>query len=563
MIRSAVAVAVCAAAVVVPVQSSHAAPKICTSEIASNAKFQADVDRLDEDVLGLDGRTLDLGPDAMHWSIYDPTDSTFTNRFHSLAWTVLAWEHGFPSVEYVVRHASLLPDPGSGASQATLLSSGWTEGSVRLRMGTVSCLYQLSGDERLVGVMGDLVAASLDPFRYRGRPLNNVHNHGALANITLMEAARVFERPDWRLAAVGRFDADASAVFSACGMSREQSTQYHLLNVNIWTRLLDRLHDEDSIEFGGVAPRVIGAVRATELLSRPDGILDAIGDGNRSTGVSAAEAESLGLEQSGESLLNCVDRGWLSHRSSWDDTATHYVLRYGARPALHGHEDRGAPTWFTQGVPVFSDRGLFDKKSNARSVWARGPDAHSVFGPVDTPLRGVMRLVAVEHLPDEDVIELAYDKSDVRMRRTVTISMDTEEKISTIKALDTASSPTARAWRQRWQLDESWTVQARTSPNEPAAFHSGSGLYLYGACSDGRPFVPQTREVETYPRWRESAKASAFECEVEGRRAYVNSVWVVSPTHGTLDWNRTTGTVRIVPDGPPEVSEGEVAGSAA
>ncbi len=103
----------------------------------------------------------------------------------------------------------------------------------------------------------------------------------------------------------------------------------------------------------------------------------------------------------------------------------------------------------------------------------------------------------------------------------------------------------------------------RSSGSAPAALHKESGLLLYGACWSGVLGRGATRSVEHYATWRTATPASAIECGTLGTKVRIDTIWVVSNVLGTMDWDRSTGSVRIVPDDVPEESEGEVAGSAA
>jgi len=184
-------------------------------------------------------------------------------------------------------------------------------------MGVISCLFSYTKDERLVPVMERLVLANADPHRYRGQPLNRVHNHGTLANLALIEAASVFGRPEWRDLAIRRFDQDAKSVFAKCGMSIEQSSGYHLLNVQLWERSLTAIAAASSTSAQVVGDRIRTAELAVVQLMRPDGVLEAIGDGNESL----IDPAKLRVDTAqAPTRLWCMGRGWAANRSSWDDT---------------------------------------------------------------------------------------------------------------------------------------------------------------------------------------------------------------------------------------------------
>jgi hypothetical protein len=533
---------------------STALPRICNEEIAGAKQWGTDVSRLaSEGVLILDGRTINLRGDDAQWRLLDRVDQAFGNRFHSLSWLVPALGSQVDVVDLAVQRDAAAPDPTTRGGAEALKSNGWTPGILRLRMGTISCLYAATGDERLVPIMDRLVAANLDPYRYRGAPLNKVHNHGTLANMSLLEAARTFDRPEWREPAVRRFERDAASVFSPCGMSSEQSTSYHLLHVNLWRRSLIALGAE--VDFGiDMGAAVRRAALATWQLTRPDGQLEAIGTGNPTRLTAAA----LGLTSNGDvasdqalpTRLWCRDQGWAANRSSWDANASHYVLRFGPRRAFHGHEDRGAITWFAQGVPVFSDRGVYDRARGPRWQWAQSAEAHSTFDGVRTTWRRPFT-ADYARVGDADTyrVSTAY-RDGVSLQRDFTIPLATDDTESTIHVVDTGRSPNERQWYQRWQLAEGWQPLDGTTAWEPTAFHPGKGLYLYGSCASGNYMRTAVRPVETFPGWRQVAPAYALVCGGLAKVVTLETLWVVSPVEGLLSWDRKTGEYAVAPPAP-------------
>lgn len=525
-----------------------ALPRICAEEEAGAQQWGTDLSRLSRDgIVTIDGRELPVRGEAASWLLWDDVDPAFATRFHSSSWLVPGLRQGLPVVDILLERDAAAPDPGFLAGNGALRESGWTAGSIRLRMGTVACVYAATQDERLAPVMDALVAANLDPYRYRGAPLNKPHNQGTLANVALLEAARVFNRPEWREPAIRRFEGDAATVFAECGMTAEQSTTYHRLNVNLWRRSLAQLGAEvdAGLDMGAAVRR--GAL-ATWQLTRPDRILDAIGTGNRLRIVPS----DLGVADDSTlpTRLYCPEQGWAANRSSWDDTATHYVLRFGPRPAVHGHEDRGALTWSAQGVPVFSDRGVFDRTRGDRWRWAQSAAAHSTFHGIGTTWRRPFR-ATYERDSDADTYRVWTAYRRTSLERLYSIPLATDDTESVLRVSDTGRSAQSRQWYQRWQLDEGWTPLERSTAWEPAAVHESTGLYLYGTCWSGHYMRMSVTPVETFPAWRTSARAHALECGGFDRLVRLETLWVVSPVEGLLTWDWRTGEYAV---NPPEIA---------
>lgn len=522
-------------------------PRICAEEESGAQQWGADLTRLDsEGIVVIDGRPLSVRGESAGWRMWDDEDPAFAARFHSMSWLVPGLRRGMPVIDVLLERDAALPDPGFLAGAPALRETGWTAGSIRLRMGTVACMYAATGDARLVAVMERLVAANLDPYRYRGAPLNTPHNQGTLANVALLEAARVFDRPEWREPAVRRFEADAGSVFDECGMTAEQSTTYHRLNVNLWRRSLAQVGAEvdAGLDLGAVVRR---AALATWQLTRPDGVLEAIGTGNR---VAMAPAD-LGLaDDTGlPTSLWCPTLGWAANRSSWDDTATHYVLRFGPRRTAHGHEDRGGLTWYAQGVPVFSDRGVFDRARGDRWRWAQSAAAHSTFHGIGTTWRRPFKAeYSTVDGADTYRVRTSYRRNS--LERVFTIPLAGDDTESVLRVSDIGRSTYARQWYQRWQLDQSWTPLPRTTAWEPAAVHEESGLYLYGTCWSGIYMRMSATRVETFPAWRSALPAYALTCGGLDRTVRMETLWVVSPVEGLLTWDVRTGEHAVSPPLP-------------
>lgn len=520
--------------------AADGAPQICSSEINVAESFGVDTSGLGAGVLILDGRTLSLSDDSADWQVYDPIDNTFNNRFHGMQWLVPWALAGGDAVSLLVARDAALPDPGAQADRTVLRATGWTTGANRLRQNTVNCLFALTGDERLLPIIEGIVAVNLDPARYRGRPERPVHNHGMLANHSLIESARVFDRPEWQDIAFARMNADAESVFAECGMSIEQSSSYHLTNLRIWERGLRRARSSDVATTASVTSTIDRARLAAVQLARPDGILESIGNANqRSISAIVAKLPS-DYRQSLDPRLWCENRGWAANRTSWDDTAIHYTLRFGPRRKMHGHVDHGSLTWFAQGVPVLSDPGLFDKTRNGRYRDAVSMSAHSVLEPVGRPFGGSTRATR-EASPDGiDRYTLVGQHRGMKRTRSVEVGLDH----SYLRVRDEARTRWPQQWLQHWQLDPQWKPFFGTTPWTPIAAHP-NGRYLYAVCHSGISMRMTVGTQEHHPKWRTSTPGVNLRCGGMDRSVTFDTLLVVSTINGTLRWDRASGAYAV------------------
>jgi len=386
----------------------------------------------------------------------------------------LALDRPARAVQLALLHARTLPDPGSGATTDITQSTGWTSGTIRNRLEVISCLYRMTDDRRLLPIGRALGDTLLDDRRYPGRPLSEPHNHGILTNRAMIQAARVFDRPEWHRVSYQRLRRDLPGVFSPCGMVYEQSTGYHALNVSLWSAFPEL-----------AAAELRPARAALAALIRPDGVLEQIGNGQARVGVPSG------------ARLWCPSTGWAANTVG----GMHYILRFGPPTSGHGHADHGAPTWFTAGVPVLSDRGLYDKVEGPRRDFATGLSGHSVLEPV-----GVDGFAPSTQGSRTGPDSYALRDSSMGIQRTRTLSF--ERRALTVK--DTARSMRSGAvgqeWIQHWHLAPGWR------PTSSGARHT-SGVRLDVDCRGGR-LVPV--RVSAFPSKRKAVPAWDLQCRATG-----------------------------------------------
>lgn len=442
-------------------------PARCKSTYRSAVQWKSDVSRIDPDrLIVFDGR--EVRAKGAGWRVDDRKYGAWSLWFHSLVWLVLvAMEDPDLAVEVFMERDRALPDPGNAASKWEKRETGWTQGQFRNRLETVTCLYEYTGDKRLRPIANRLAEANMDPRRYPGLPYKQVHNHGAMSNIALIQAGTVFGVQEWIDVALGRLRADIGEVFEPCGMMYEQASVYQLHNIKLWEKAASMLGKELQ------APR-----RALAALVRPDEVLEAIGDGNPLSG----------LEPSGESLW-CEETGWGAFTTR---ASEHLTLRFGPREVGHGHLDHGGITWFAAGVPVLSDRGLFDKRRDDRYDYAHGMSAHSVFEPVGFPALDP-ETTAVNR--GDRLFKVSDSRDGITRDRTVLFDGDS------LRVTDSGSG--ADSWIQHWQLAPGWT------PTATGAVHA-TGATLTLSCDKMKAV-----RVEHYTKWRVAEQAWDLQCRAK------------------------------------------------
>lgn len=459
-------------------------PGLCKAPYNVAAQRAADVSRVAEDrIVTFDGRRVVL--DREGWAADNPSDPSWTLWFHSLAWLVpLALDDSRTAVDVFIERDKALPDPGAAVGNRIRRPVGWTQGQFRTRLDTANCLYNLTDDPRLVPIAKRLAEVNMDPRRYPGPPRSPVNNHGTMGNVTLMQAGRTFGQPEWVDFALKRFRRDLPYVFETCGMMREQSSTYQLHNLKLWEKTASLLGTALDPE-----RRALGA------LVRPDGVLEAIGDGQPDSG----------LEPNG-ALLWCKETGWAAGTVE----GAHFTLRFGPAMRYHGHQDHGGLTWFALGAPVLSDRGLFSKDRGPRFDYAHTMAAHSVFEPVGSPTYDpdtrATRASATEY-------SLRDAADGIERTREVTIGP------TRLIVRDRGMGP--KEWIQHWQLAPGW------EPTATGAVNAEAGLTLSIDCPRLKPV-----RVEAFTAWRTAVDAWDMQCRASGSRkgVRITTTLTVSPT---------------------------------
>ncbi len=365
----------------------------------------------------------------------------------------------------VLRFYREYPDPGRAIP-------GWDEGISLRRLQSLSCLYSLTKDKRLVHPMGVEANVLFGP-RYAGPPARPVHNHGLMANLRLIDAGTLLGRRDWVTRATSRMRAEAGLAFTRRGTSIEQSSAYHQVNTTMWTTAADVLqgiqpkgrNDPTVLTIRDIVAR---ARNVTQWLTEPDGHLVQIGDAAYVRGTPAPNRTTAGAFR--DDVAGLVVGRW-----SWKDPATsYYTIRYGPPRYAHGHPDKGAVTWTTAGARVLVGSGYFGYDTSNRYVrWQQSPASSNVAFPVGAAMRRTsmsmagMKLRATRHgwhLTSKVYARAHARAVDVdRPGRTLTVS-------DTFRGRGTAD--------QLWHLDPAWTLVSAPRNATVARFRHPRGLRL-------------------------------------------------------------------------------------
>lgn len=465
-------------------------PSICVRALGPLSSTTVDRSALDEDRLVI-GSWL-VRPRAWRWRGENRFHPTWNTILHSSAWLIPDDTRGLPgAIDAMLEQLRVNPDPGRSPDMGV---RGWTEAHVTKRMTTALCLYEWADvdvRQRLVPVIEALARANMDPRRYAGPPRRGPHNHGLMADRVLLDAAHDLGRPGWAAYARQRIALQLRETFDACGMIHEQSSSYLMLHVRMWTGIARWLEEPDAT----IAREAVkGALRMADALTRPDGRMEFIGDGQ----------EHVRPVKGAGPTRWCPQTGWFA--DTWRDSplTEHAIVRFGPGMRGHGHADHGAATWWVgsgdDSVAVLTDRGMFGKTRNERFRYSRSAEAHStllgIVGPskaMTATLRDAGRQVSLfgqggtsAGKPGRWVRHLHFGDAGA----VLTVS-------------DRVEGGDPRRVRQRFTLDPVWSDAGR------GTFRAPGGWRLTIQCGVG---APEVRDVPHFPDKGLVQRALSVDC---------------------------------------------------
>jgi len=476
------------------VNASRLNSSLCTRARANQISNIQQISR--DGKVNIDG--WDVNFNTKNWKAEHPSNNKTTMNFYSNNWLTPSDVKDVPyAVELVLQQAKANPDRGS-----KLMKNGWSEAAVTKRLQSVSCLYSISRDKRLIPVINELAAANMDESRYYGPPLRGPHNHGVMADRALIDASRVVNRPEWEKKAIQRLQLQLPGTFDRCGMMFEQASTYQNFHSTLWRQVANRARGMAFAE--DVITASLNARSMVETLANPDGTYEIIGDGKPIT-----------VDVSGPvrgSAKWCPETGWAANTTVDGNLVQHNVMRFGPGTTFHGHPDKGAMTWWVGdadrvGKRVLTDRGLYGKNRDWRLDYARSSEAHSTLlwdGGTNLKTAGKQSSDSSSR-----VTKFSAQNKKGSWNRTITTSSSQPR----VRFEDVVRGPAAKKGAtQMFALAPEWKETKSTG-----VYRTSDGWRLTVKCSasSGRVKVDDKR-VEHYPEYGVIESATTVHCTAPG-----------------------------------------------
>jgi hypothetical protein len=407
---------------------------------------------------------------AASWRTPPATDPTWLLNYQGLMWMKplarrAAKDKQSKSLDALVQQVTAFhrqnPDPKNN-------NYGWDEGTALRRLETENCLYTLTQSAALIpGMTADV--GVLTGNRYYGPPYRPVHNHGMMANLQMIRAGQILDRPAWVQTAINRIVAEAPLAFSKNGVSYEQSSMYQLGNATLWEQAAVELEATPGYAAAAAKIRktVSDAYRVYNFMTEPDGKIVQIGDSDEIPGRPA----DLGANRA----IRDDQSGWVIGRWGWTDPdVPYYTVRYGPIRRAHGHDDRaGGVTWSIKGTRVLVGPGRYSYDTNdPYSRYQTRPDAQNVAIPAGGTVKGGTSTVTTTFNPTSHIIQVRDTVYGPAHTRGVTVNSDLPRMVVSDKFTGVAK------WRQQWHLDPDWTLVSGAVGGTTLVFQHPSGHIL-------------------------------------------------------------------------------------
>ena len=336
------------------------------------------------------------------------------------------------------------------------------------RLDAENCLYSLMPTADLRSSMIEDAKVLLG-WRYYGPPRAAVHNHGLMDNIQLFRASTLLNMPTWNSKAINRMVNEAPLAFSPKGVTFEQSSEYQLVNINLWTQASNYLRQSGYTSAADSIDGTLAKARAAfRWMTEPDGRVVQIGDSTKRPGDPHPAYTSR--------VFKDDSTGWIVGRWSWrDPDTTYYTVRYGPAHRAHGQHDRaGGVTWSTAGVRVLVGPGKFNYDTTSKwYAYQHGPQSHNVAIPDGRSVTNNGGSVSASLVQTPAHAWNIKDKMfGIDHSRNINVNRDTK----TIRVTD--YFPGASLWRQHWHLDAAWQLVSKSSTKLTFSHPSGKHLVV-------------------------------------------------------------------------------------
>lgn len=375
----------------------------------------------------------------------------------------------------------------------------------------------------------------LDELRVHGAwlldPLHLGHsNHALHQHAALFMLGAALQENEWLETARRRLEGHFVTAYDAQGVNAEGAPGYWLLNYR-WSRELARRLDLEGVDSTFISRAIRDAPLSIAHATRPDGVLEAIGD----TGVVRLVREGTeaidylatkGSAGSPPAQTTAVfDAGYVFGRSGWGETErtlrdeSFYSLRFGAANSVHGHQDGGSLTFYAGGSPLLIDAGKFAYMNGPMRDYVLGRRGHNVLHVRERLYdpKSVVRLLVHESNEDFDHFLLRDEGYEgVVVERRFVFAKATES----ILVIDTVNADSPVEAEIRWHVNPDADVAAASSR---VLLRSGSarGAIVWGG---NLPDIETVRGQEdpldgwSSPAWNKAAPTTVIKAVQRGTR---------------------------------------------
>ncbi|MGE6780645.1 heparinase II/III domain-containing protein [Vreelandella titanicae] len=291
---------------------------------------------------------------------------------------------------------------------------------------------------------------------------NRGHSNHALHQLVgLLLVGRLLDNEKWVCQAVSELGELFQAQYDEQGVNAEGATGYHLYNYRWWRNTFKSL-DLEGLEFPALKERFESARLALVHATRPDGLLVNIGDTDSSPMLESDSPEMLYVKSKGAEgaapgeLFKVYDAGYIFGRSGWGaferayEDETFYSLMYGRGLKVHGHDDAGSITYYSQGRSWLVDPGKYAYVNDDLRDHLVSRAAHNVviLPNEQRSTESWVRPIRIRHDTESDEVVLEDEGYEgVKIQRRMVFHRATESLI----VIDTVTADRIVKGVQGWQ----------------------------------------------------------------------------------------------------------------
>ncbi|EAI5067202.1 hypothetical protein BJL57_06030 [Campylobacter jejuni] len=259
----------------------------------------------------------------------------------------------------------------------------WSGHTVALRLDFLLLCYCLMDKQQapfwLIASIEKHMEYLLDDENYDGN-----WNHGLDQNIILLKTEFIFKKWNIQDKIIHRIMDNFNHAFDEEGVTNEQAVMYHHYNMSRFSYILNLFNFINVCQSLNLEEMIKKASVFLKYSLTPSGKYIPLGDTPYITPNFRIMNDDLKwycdqiLADKSYPLVQIYKRGYIFGRSSWENNASQYSIRFGSARIIHGHNDHMSLTYFFNNKMVLIDGGFGGYQKTPYRTFLQSPLSHNV-----------------------------------------------------------------------------------------------------------------------------------------------------------------------------------------